>query len=127
MRPLRDEVDELTTAVRWYEVVLSRPADRIVADGCVEWDLTPRSKIQVRQAADRDARGRGPVDVVLEVLDVESIEDALRRDGIEVQSTTSPSFQFRLVTVTDADGNRLTFGQDLGDPSAAPKGDAPGW
>jgi hypothetical protein len=32
-----------------------------------------------------------------------------------------------LVTVTDVDGNRITFGQRLAAAGSGPPGDAPGW
>jgi hypothetical protein len=121
------EVGDFAPAVRWYETVLTRTADRVVADGCVEWDLSPTAKLRVRRAGNGDPPGRGPTDLIIETADVDAIIDALDGHGVHVELSMPRSLPFRTATVVDADGNRITFGQDLAVPDAAPDGDAPGW
>lgn len=102
-------VSDLAAATEWYTRAFGRPHDSAPMSELVEWQLLEQGWVQV--VHDEERAGHSSVALV-----VESLADqvaALVAAGIatgEVQST--PGFA-RTVTVTDPDGNWVTFVEDL--------------
>jgi glyoxylase I family protein len=104
-------VDDFASALTWYERLLGRPADAAPMEGLVEWHLSESGGIQLIHDEDRAGLSYA-------TLLVTSLDDhlaALKAEGIPVGPTRGTPGLVKAATVTDREGNRITFAEDLAD------------
>jgi glyoxylase I family protein len=103
-------VADIEAARAWYEQLLGRPADDIPMATAAEWQLTETGSIQLVQSAERAGKGL----VTLTVDDVNGLVAHLAGRDLELAAADTPSGMFRIASITDPEGNVITFAQDLG-------------
>jgi predicted enzyme related to lactoylglutathione lyase len=101
-------VDDFASALTWYERLLGHPADVAPMEGLAEWHLAEGGGIQVSDDEDR----AGSSSVTLVVTDQLA---ALKAEGIPVGPIQGTPGLVKVATVTDPEGNRITFAEDLAD------------
>ncbi len=102
-------VKDFTSAVAWYERLLNRPTDSLPMEGLAEWQFAQGGRLQVFQ--DKDRGGSSSVTLVVTSLDDQLAK--LQTEGISVGPTqTNPGLR-KIAMVTDSEGNRITFVEDL--------------
>jgi predicted enzyme related to lactoylglutathione lyase len=104
-------VDDFASALTWYERLLGRPADAAPMEGLAEWHLVEGGGIQVSDDADR--AGSSNVTLVVNSLDEQLA--ALEAEGIPVGPIQGTPGLVKAATVTDPEGNEITFAEDLAD------------
>jgi catechol 2,3-dioxygenase-like lactoylglutathione lyase family enzyme len=104
-------VDDFTSALTWYERLLGRPADAAPMEGLAEWHLAEGGGIQVSD--DEDRAGSSNVTLVVSSLDEQLA--ALEAEGIPVGPIQGTPGVVKAATVTDPEGNLITFAEDLAD------------
>jgi predicted enzyme related to lactoylglutathione lyase len=104
-------VDDFPSALTWYERLLGRPADAAPMEGLAEWHLAEGGGLQV---SDDEARA-GSSSVTLMVQSLDDQLAAPRAEGIPVGPIQGTPGLVKVATVTDPEGNRLTFAEDLVD------------
>jgi glyoxylase I family protein len=104
-------VGDFTSALTWYERLLGRPADAAPMEGLAEWHLAEGGGIQVSD--DEDRAGSSSVTLVVSSLDDQLA--ALKAQGIPVGPIQGTPGLVKVATVTDPEGNRITFAEDLAD------------
>jgi catechol 2,3-dioxygenase-like lactoylglutathione lyase family enzyme len=102
-------VNDLASALTWYERLLGRSADAAPMEGLAEWHLSEYGGIQLFH--DEDRAGSSHVTLVVTNLDDQLI--TLKAEGIPVGPTQGTSGLVKVATVTDPEGNRVTFAEDL--------------
>jgi catechol 2,3-dioxygenase-like lactoylglutathione lyase family enzyme len=104
-------VNDLEPARAWYERLLGRPNDTAPMDGLVEWHFSGGRGIQVFH--DEERAGASQLTVFVSSLDEQIAHlEALR---IPVGPTVGTPGQSKVVSVSDPDGNRIHFAEDLMD------------
>ncbi len=98
-------VTDLNTARPWYELLFGRPEDNHPMETLVEWRITNTGWIQVFH--DPERAGSTLLNFAVDDLDQHVAELAAR--GLAPDSIQSANKGVRLSTVTDPDGNRITF------------------
>jgi glyoxylase I family protein len=99
-------VADFEAAHVWYERLFGRPADNLPMEGrLVEWRVTANGWVQVTFDADR--AGSGLVNFAVDDLD-RHIADVSRR-GLAAGAIETVNKGVQLSTITDPDGNRITF------------------
>jgi hypothetical protein len=104
--PVRS-VDE---ARPFYEWLLGRPADLTPAPGTLEWILNAAPQIALRVVAD-DALA-GSAHVGIGVADLRALRALLERDRSVPDIRTVPGV-IALLELSDGDGNRVVYWEDL--------------
>jgi predicted enzyme related to lactoylglutathione lyase len=93
---------DYATARAFYERLFGRPPDVIPHDAECMWQLNERGWVYV--VADAERAGHALVTVMVDDIDAHAPGDA------EIEGRPG---LYRKATVTDPDGNRFAFGQDL--------------
>ena len=106
-------VADYGAAYAWYTRLFGRAADMFPHDTEAVWRLTSSGAIYVVQ--DRERAGRGLLTVAVDNL--AQHERRLRETGVAFTEPAAREAPRRL-TVTDPDGNTLTFFQDGAQPGA---------
>ncbi len=104
-------VADFASALTWYERLLGRPADAAPMEGLAEWHLAEGGGIQVSDYADR----AGSSNVTLVVSSLDEQLAALEAEGILVGPIQGTPGVVKAATVTDPEGNEITFAEDLTD------------
>ena len=102
-------VADLGSALAWYERLLGRPSDLVPNENEAVWHLTETASIYV--VGDPDRAGRGLLTVFVDDLDGWVAELVAR--GLETDTIETVQGLFRKTVITDPDGNRITFAEDL--------------
>ena len=102
-------VDGFASALTWYERLLGRPADAAPMEGLAEWHFSEYGGIQLIHAADR----AGSSSVTLVVSSLDETLAALEAEGIPVGQIQGTPGLVKAATVTDPEGNEITFAEDL--------------
>jgi hypothetical protein len=95
-------VSDLDVAVPWYAALFGRDPDARPMPGLVEWHLGEGFGVQVWAEPERAGRST----VVLHEADLAAFVEHLDRSGIE-HPVAYEATSFRLVELTDPDGNRV--------------------
>lgn len=98
-------VADFDAARAWYERLVGRPADNRPMEGLAEWQVTGTGWLQVFRDADR--AGSTLLNFAVDDLD-EHIADLAER-CMEAGAIQSANKGVRLSTITDPDGNKVTF------------------
>jgi predicted enzyme related to lactoylglutathione lyase len=106
-------VDDFASALTWYERPLGRRADAAPMDGLAEGHLAEGGGIQVSDYADR----AGSSNVTLVVSSLDEQLAALEAEGIPVGPIQGTPGFVKAATVSDPEGNEITFAEDLTDKS----------
>ena len=101
-------VRDLNAATRWYEKLLSKPADQKPMPEVAEWAFPRGGWIQVFRDSDR----AGKSSVTFSVSDLKTEVDHLRSLDLSV-GDVQESKQVKTVIINDRDGNQLVFAQPL--------------
>lgn len=97
-------VSDLPAAERWYSALFGRGPDQRPMDGLLEWHLASGSGLQVWSEPERAGRST----VVLRSDDLD--DDAARASDAGLQHEgPQPASAFRVVQLTDPDGNRVVL------------------
>jgi predicted enzyme related to lactoylglutathione lyase len=104
-------VDAFASALTWYERLLGRPADAAPMEGLAEWHFSEYGGIQLIH--DEDRAGSSSVTLVVSSLDDQLA--ALEAQGIPVGPIQGTPGFVKAATVTDPEGNEITFAEDLTD------------
>jgi predicted enzyme related to lactoylglutathione lyase len=102
-------VADIDSARAWYEQLLGRPADDIPMAEAAEWHVTEAGSIQLVQSAERAGNGF----VTLAVDDLDQHIAALAGRDLDLRAADTPSGMFRIASITDPEGNIITFAEDL--------------
>jgi catechol 2,3-dioxygenase-like lactoylglutathione lyase family enzyme len=100
-------VSDFATAYDWYVRLLGRPADMFPHDTEAVWRLTAGGAVYV--VGDPQRAGSGLVTLAIDDLDAHA--SRLRDDGLALTEEATGTAPRRL-TITDEDGNTITFFQD---------------
>ena len=101
-------VRDLNAATRWYEKLLSKPADQKPMPEVAEWAFPRGGWIQVFRDSDR----AGKSSVTFSVSDLKTEVDHLRSLDLSV-GDVQESKQVKTLIINDPDGNQLVFAQPL--------------
>jgi predicted enzyme related to lactoylglutathione lyase len=104
-------VDGFASAFSWYERLWGRPADATPMEGLAEWHFSEYGGIQLIHDADR----AGSSSVTLVVSSLNEALAALEAEGIPVGPIQGTPGLVKAATVTDPEGNEITFAEDLTD------------
>lgn len=100
---------DITTASTWHEKLFNRPADVTPMEGLSEWHFQESGVLQLVQDEER----AGASSVTLTVTSRENVLTELESKGISVGPMTETEF-VKTVTISDPEGNRITFAENLG-------------
>ena len=106
-------VNDLSSAVQWYEKVLGKPPDSRPMPEVAEWKFDGGGWLQVYQLPARAGSGSF-------TLAVSSIDDhvaQLNRLGIDTAQRSSGN-KVKTLMISDPDGNHIAFAEAL-DPNMA--------
>ncbi len=106
-------VNDLESALTWYERLLGRPADSRPMAEVAEWRFEGGGWLQVYQRPERAGLGS----VTLAVSDIDEQAQQLRQCGIDTAERRSGP-KVKTLMFTDPDGNHIAFAQAL-DPGMA--------
>jgi len=98
-------VSDIQKARRWYELLIGRPEDNHPMETLVEWRITDTGWIQVFHDPER----AGSTLLNFAVDDVEQHITELTARGLTPGSIESANKGVQLSSITDPDGNRITF------------------
>ena len=104
-------VVDFASAVTWYERLLGSPADAAPMEGLAERHLAEGGGIQVSEYAER----AGSSNVTLVVSSLDEQLATLEAEGIPVGPIQGTPGFVKAATVTDPEGNEITFAEDLTD------------
>lgn len=102
-------VADIEAARTWYERLLGRPADDVPMAEAAEWLVTEAGSIQLVQNAERAGNSL----VTLSVEDVDELVAAVAGRELDLAAADTPSGMFRIASITDPEGNVITFAEDL--------------
>jgi hypothetical protein len=102
-------VADFAAALAWYERLLGRPADIVPMEGLAEWHITETGGIQVLH----DAEHAGTALLTLTVDDLDALVASLAAKDFPVGGITT-GVVARFASITDAEGNTVTFAEALG-------------
>ena len=102
-------VNDFAAGRTWYERLFGRLADVTPMEGLVEWHFSDYGGIQL--VHDEDRAGSSSVTLVVTSLDEQLAE--LEAEGIPVGPIQGTVGLVKVATVTDPEGNRVSFAQDL--------------
>lgn len=98
-------VADFDASLAWYERLLGRDADTKPMPGLADWHLTDTAWVQVFR--DRERAGRTFLNLAVD--DLAAHTAALAARGITLGEVTTTTADARLASVTDPDGNTITF------------------
>ena len=98
-------VSEIEASRQWYEALFGRPEDNHPMDTLVEWRVTESGWVQVFQDPERAGSALG--NFAVDDLDAQITELAQR--DLELDQVQTANKGVRTASVTDPDGNRITF------------------
>jgi glyoxylase I family protein len=98
-------VSDVERSQRWYEALVGRPEDNHPMETLVEWRITEAGWIQVFH--DPDRAGSTLLNFAVDDLDAQAAELAAR--GLELDEIQTANKGVRTASITDPDGNRITF------------------
>ncbi len=102
-------VADYETALAWYERLIGRPPDVTPTEGEAMWELTERGWMYLVRDADRS--GKGLLTLLVDELRAHLAE--LRERGLAPGPIDTVPGAVRRAAITDPEGNRITFGEDL--------------
>jgi glyoxylase I family protein len=102
-------ITDLDAARAWYERLVGRAPDLVPNDTEVVWQLTDAGWIYV--VADAERAGRGLITVMVDDL-AEHVAGITAR-GLATEPIETVPGLFRRTSLTDPDGNRISFGEAL--------------
>jgi predicted enzyme related to lactoylglutathione lyase len=100
-------VRDFTAARDWYEQLFGRPPDMLPHDAEAVWNLAEGGLVYVV----RDATRAGGGLVTLMVPDLEQALAGIAERGLEAGPVEVMGSGARKATMTDPDGNRVSFAQ----------------
>ena len=103
-------VADLAAAQAWYERLLGRAPNFFPNDNEAVWQLTDTAWIYV--VGDADRAGRGLLTVLVD--DLAALVAGMGERGIEAGEMETFTEVMRRVRISDPEGNRLTFAENLG-------------
>jgi len=106
-------VENSADCKRWYSALLGRDPDFVFSDTYFEWEVAPRTWLQIIEK--KPAGGCGPVRFM--VSDIDAKVDELRGrvgDFTIVDDRKLIDDTLRTVTIQDPGGNHIGFLQSLG-------------
>ena len=106
-------VNDLNTALRWYERVLGRPPDSRPMPEVAEWKFERGGWLQVYSLPARAGSGS----VTLAVSSIDEHVAQLNTLGIDIGQRSSGD-KVKTLMITDPDGNHIAFAEAI-DPSMA--------
>jgi glyoxylase I family protein len=98
-------VSDIEEAQRWYAALFGRPEDNHPMETLVEWRTTETGWVQV--FLDPERAGSTLLNFAVNDLDAQAAELAAR--GVELDEIQAANKGVRTASVTDPDGNRMTF------------------
>jgi hypothetical protein len=99
-------VSDFIASQRWYERLFARQATNIPMNGLLaEWRLTDSGWVQM--TLDGDRAGEGLLNFAVDDLD--ELRENLVERGLEPEEIIEANKDVRLCSVSDPDGNRITF------------------
>ena len=104
-------LDGFASALTWYEQLFGRPADAAPMEGLAEWHFSEYGGVQPIHDADR----AGSSSVTLVVSSLEEALAALEAGGLPAGPIQGTPGLVKAATVTDPEGNEITFAEDLTD------------
>jgi predicted enzyme related to lactoylglutathione lyase len=102
-------VGDFASALDWYARLLGRRADVAPMEGLAEWYSSEGGGIQLNQ----DVARAGSAELTLEVGSLDDQLAALEAEGIPVGPIEDIPGVVKAATVTDPEGNRINFAEDL--------------
>lgn len=103
--PVNDQI----TAVAWYKKLLGRDADLVPVEGVAEWQLAENAWLQVSTDPER----AGSTTVVIGVHDIDAQCRACASANVSCGEVVEYPEVVRMLEVTDPNGNKVTFVQDI--------------
>ena len=98
-------VSDVQKSQRWYSTLFGRPADNNPMPTLVEWQVLPGAWVQV--FSDPQRAGSGLLNFAVD--DLEDHLAQVRARGLEPEQIAEANKGVRLSTITDPDGNTITF------------------
>ena len=98
-------VSDVQKSQRWYSTLFGRPADNNPMPTLVEWQVLPGAWVQV--FSDPQRAGSGLLNFAVD--DLEDHLAQVRARGLESEQIAEANKGVRLSTITDPDGNTITF------------------
>ena len=106
-------VNDLNSAVQWYEKVLGKPPDSRPMPEVAEWKFERGGWLQVYKLPARSGSGS----VTLAVSSIDDQVAQLNKLGIDTRQRSSTD-KVKTVMITDPDGNHIAFAEAI-DPIMA--------
>ena len=106
-------VGDFASALDWYARLLGRRADAAPMEGLAEWHYPQGGGIQL--IYDRTSAESAYLTLVVDSLDDRLA--ALKAEGITFGPIQGTPGLVKVATVTDPEGNQITFAEDLTDGS----------
>jgi predicted enzyme related to lactoylglutathione lyase len=101
-------VQDLDSAVKWYEQVLGKPPDSRPMPEVAEWKFERGGWLQVYELPTRAGSGS----VTLAVTDIDDQVAKLTRLGIDIGQRSSGD-KVKTVMISDPDGNHIAFAEAI--------------
>ena len=98
-------VSDIERSRRWYEALVGRPEDNHPMETLVEWRITEAGWVQIFH--DPDRAGSTLLNFAVDDLDSQAAELTAR--GLELDEIQTANKGVRTASITDPDGNRITF------------------
>ncbi len=105
-------VADFESALAWYERLWGRAPDFIPEPGEAVWQISEHAWVYV--VTDVNRAGNGLITLLVDDLDTQIAE--LTSRGIDVGPTQEMGPSVPGFAITDAEGNRITFGQPPTEP-----------
>jgi catechol 2,3-dioxygenase-like lactoylglutathione lyase family enzyme len=102
-------VADYDSALAWYQRLLGRPPDVIVKEDEAMWQVTDTGWIYVVDDSDRVGKAL----LTMLVDDLDKLVAELSERGVATGTIDVVPRVVRKIVVTDPEGNRITFGEDL--------------
>jgi hypothetical protein len=107
-------VSDFATARPWYEALFGRPPDMLPEEGEAVWHVTALGSIYITV----DSARAGSASLTIAVSDLDKQATGLATRGLSFDEHGADPSVLRRLTVTDGDGNRITFFEDPAPPLA---------
>jgi glyoxylase I family protein len=107
-------VSDFSTARSWYEALFGRPPDMLPEEGEAVWHVTALGSMYITA----DSARAGSALVTIAVSNLDEHASALAARGLSFVEHGADPQALRRLTLTDGDGNRITFFQDPAPPTA---------
>jgi predicted enzyme related to lactoylglutathione lyase len=100
---------DLDSALAWYERLVGRPPDLIPNENEAAWQLAEPGWIYL--VADANRAGKALLTLLVDDLE-DHVADLAQR-GLATGAIETVPGVVRTAVITDPEGNRITFGEDL--------------